>query len=479
MGVRFGTDGIRGVANAGLGVELVLALGRAAARVLPAQSFVVGRDTRQSGPLLQAALSAGLASEGADVIDLGVLPTPGVAWVSADRSLPAAVVSASHNPFFDNGVKLFASGGQKLPDATEEAIEEELERILVGADRGPRPPTGPGVGRLWSESDAADAYVEHLVAVLEGRDLQGVRVVVDCANGAASVVAPRVLRRLGADVHVIADAPEGTNINAGCGSTHPELAAAEVVGRRADVGIALDGDADRLVAVDAAGAVTTGDELLALFALDMAERGHLAGNTVVVTVMSNLGFRLSMADHGIAVRETPVGDRYVLEALDADGLALGGEQSGHIVFRQLATTGDGVLTGVLLLDLVRRAGRPLSELVAEAMQRLPQVLLNVDVPEPAAAVASEAVQYEVQAVEAELGAQGRVVLRASGTEPLARVMVEAPDEAVAQVAAERLRAAVERAAGSGPRMEPARIVDGSVVPEVARAPGAAPRAVAP
>jgi phosphoglucosamine mutase len=450
VGVRFGTDGIRGVANAELGVELVLAIGRAAARVLPAHTFVVGRDTRRSGPLLQAALSAGLASEGADVVDLGVLPTPAVAWLSADRGVPAAVISASHNPFADNGVKLFAAGGTKLPDATEEAIEEELDRILAGEGRRLRHPTGPGVGRLLRDEGAADAYVAHLASVLDGRDLAGMHVVVDCANGAASAVAPAVLRSLGARVEVLADAPDGTNINAGCGSTHPELAATEVVARGAELGLALDGDADRLVALDHTGALVDGDHLLALFADDLAERGRLAGNTLVVTVMSNLGLRLAMEERGIAVRETPVGDRYVLEALDADGLALGGEQSGHIVFRQLATTGDGTLTGLLLLDLVRRRGAPLAELAGPVMQRLPQVLRNVAVADPAGAVDAPAVKAAVTAVEQELGHRGRVVLRASGTEPVVRVMVEAADEAVADEAVSRLCAAVAGAGAGAP-----------------------------
>jgi phosphoglucosamine mutase len=442
--VRFGTDGIRGVANAELGAELVMALGRAAARALPARSFLVGRDTRRSGPLLQAALSAGMASEGADVVDLGVLPTPGVAWLSAERGVPAAVVSASHNLFADNGVKLFAAGGLKLPDAAEEAIEEELDAVLR-AGAGASPPVGHGVGRLWTEPDARRGYVDHLVGVLDGRDLAGLRVVVDCANGAASAVAPEVLERLGADVLVIANEPDGANINEGCGSTHPEMLAAQVVASGADLGLALDGDADRLLAVDHTGAATTGDELLSLFATDLAGRGELAGNTVVVTVMTNLGFRLAMAERGIEVLETSVGDRYVLEALDGGGLTLGGEQSGHIVFRQLATTGDGVLTGVLLLDLVRRRGAPLADLARASMRRLPQVLDNVAVVRPADAVAAPDVQAELAAVEAELGGHGRVVLRASGTEPLVRVMVEAEDEAVARAASARLCAAVERA----------------------------------
>jgi phosphoglucosamine mutase len=446
VGVRFGTDGIRGVANAELGAELVLALGRATARALPARSFVVARDTRQSGPLLQAALSAGLASEGADVIDLGVLPTPAVAWHCAQRHLPGAVVSASHNPFTDNGVKLFAAGGLKLPMAAEAAVEEELNRVLAHEARGPRAPTGHAVGRLSSDADAASGYIDHLVQALEGRSLEGMRVVVDCANGAASSIAPVVLGRLGATVDAIASDPDGTNINDGCGSNHPDRVAAEVVARGAELGLALDGDADRLVAVDHTGAATTGDELLALFATDLAGRGRLAGNTVVVTVMSNLGFRLAMAEKGIVVRETPIGDRYVLEELNADGLTLGGEQSGHLLFREVATTGDGVLTGVLLMDLLRRTGRPLADLAREVMQRLPQVLVNVPAVDPSLVVQSDEVQAEVAAVALELGDSGRVLLRASGTEPLVRVMVEAADEHQAELVAGRLRVVVERAA---------------------------------
>lgn len=449
MDVRFGTDGIRGVANSELTPELVLALGRAAARVLPAECFVVGRDTRRSGPLLQAALSAGLAAEGADVVDVGVLSTPGVAWISARRGLPGAVISASHNPFADNGVKILAPGGVKLPDAVEESIEEELAGILEGPERAPRPPTGPGVGRLWSEPDARDAYADHLVGLLDEGALAGMRIVVDAANGAAAEVAPGVLERLGAEVSTVGCSPDGTNINDGCGSTHPELLAAEVVARGAELGLALDGDADRLLAVDSTGSVASGDELLALFAVDLAARGRLAGNTVVVTVMSNLGFHLAMAEHGIGVRRTAVGDRYVLEALDADGLALGGEQSGHIVFRELASTGDGLLTGILLADLVRRAGRPLAELAAGSMRRIPQVLENVPVVEPAAAVAAESVAIGVAEAEAALGERGRVLLRASGTEPLVRVMVEAPTPEAAADAAGRLSRVVEASLSAG------------------------------
>jgi phosphoglucosamine mutase len=446
--LRFGTDGIRGVANAELDAEFVLALGRAAARALPARTFLVGRDTRRSGPFLQASLSAGMASEGADVLDLGVLPTPGVAFLAAQQGCPAAMVSASHNLFADNGIKLFAAGGLKLPDAVEASVEEELAQVLASAGRVSRPAVGHGVGRLSRQADATRPYVEHLLSMLEGRDLGGVRVVVDCANGAASAVAPEVLARAGADVTAIAVDPDGTNINDGCGSTHPEMLAAEVVSRGADVGLALDGDADRLLAVDHTGALVTGDELLSMFATDLAARGRLAGNTVVVTVLANLGFHLAMRDKGIAVRETQVGDRYVLEALDGDGLTLGGEQSGHIVFRELATTGDGVLTGLLLVDLVRRHDTPLAELAGASMQRLPQVLENVDAAQPAEVVAAPAVQAELAAVQAELGDHGRVVLRASGTEPVVRVMVEAADEPVAHAAAERLCQAVRVALGS-------------------------------
>ena len=440
--VRFGTDGIRGVANAELTPELVLALGRAAARVLPAETFVIGRDTRRSGTMLSSALASGLSSEGADIIDIGVLPTPAVAWMSAKLGVPAAVVSASHNPFGDNGVKLLAAGGIKLSQATERLIEEELGAIVSGVERGPLRPVGHGVGRVEGDPTAADSYVEHLVGLLDGRRLDGLKVVLDGANGAACVVGPEAFRAAGAEVHVIACEPDGANINDGCGSTHPESLAAEVVSLGADMGLAFDGDADRLVAVDHLGGVATGDELLVMFASDMAERGRLAGRTIVVTVMSNLGLHIAMQERSIAVRETAVGDRNVLEALDADGLALGGEQSGHIIFREHATTGDGVLTGLFLADLVRRSGKPLHDLVAGSMSRVPQQLVNVSVPDPELAVGDPGVQSEVAAISQDLGDRGRVLLRASGTEPLVRVMVEAQDHEVADAYIERLRGAV-------------------------------------
>jgi phosphoglucosamine mutase len=458
--VRFGTDGVRGLANAELDPESVLALGRATARVLGSPTFLIGRDTRRSGPLLQAAMSAGMASEGADVVDLGVLPTPAIAWLSASRGVPAVVVSASHNPFPDNGIKVFAAGGLKLPAGDELAIERELESLLehgarstqsahgAQSPRGTQRPTGAAVGSLRQDHEATDSYMDHLVGLLGPEALSGLRVVVDCANGAASAVAPRVLSRLGAQVHAIGCEPDGTNINDGCGSTHPDALAAQVLAKRADVGLAVDGDADRLVAVDHNGSTKTGDELMALFAIDLAERGGLKNDTVVVTVMSNLGFRRAMGARSILVVETPVGDRHVLKALEARGLVLGGEQSGHIVFRELATTGDGLLTGLLLLDLLRRSGRPLAELVASAMERVPQFLENVSVPDPRTVVDTEEVRAALAFVEESLGDQGRVLLRVSGTENLVRVMAEAVDESSARRAVKSLCEAVERAGTS-------------------------------
>ena len=439
---RFGTDGVRGVANAELSPELVLAIGRATARKLLATSFVVGRDTRRSGPMLQAALSAGLAGEGADVIDVGILPTPAIAWLSADRDIPGAVISASHNPFADNGIKLFARGGTKLSVETETAIEEELEQVLDPGVRGPRSPEGFGVGRVVSEPGAADAYLAHLVSLLEGRRLDGLRLVVDGANGAAAEIAARLYEEVGAEVVAIGCEPDGSNINAGCGSTHTDTLATAVVEHGADLGLALDGDADRLLAVDAAGETIGGDELLALFTVDLAERGQLAGNTVVVTVMTNLGFKLAMEHRGITVKETPVGDRHVLAALDADGLALGGEQSGHIIFRRMATTGDGLLTGLILADLMARSKKPLAELLDGLVTRVPQVLVNVQVPDPGLLAAADAVWSAVAEEETRLGEQGRVLLRPSGTESLVRVMVEAPGDGVAEEVAQRLSALV-------------------------------------
>jgi phosphoglucosamine mutase len=449
---RFGTDGVRGVANDELTAELALALGRAAARVLPAPCFVVGRDTRRSGPLLQAAFSAGLATEGADVVDVGVLPTPGVAAVAAVRGAPGAVISASHNPFGDNGIKLFSLFGTKLPVEVEVEVERALESILADPDGPPRRPTGHGVGRIVVDpGDAARLYHDHLVSTTEGRLLEGLHIVVDCANGAASAFAPAVLSELGARVTALHDSPDGTNINDKCGSTDPAQLAQAVPALEADLGLALDGDADRVIAVDHTGTVVDGDVLLALFALDLAGRGRLNGNTVVVTVMTNLGFRLAMEAQGIGVLETDVGDRHVLAALDAEGLSLGGEQSGHIIFRALSTTGDGVLTGLALADLVRRSGRSLAELSDGLVERVPQRLVNVPIPQPDRLADCAEVWEAVVKAEAELGHEGRVLLRPSGTEPIVRVMVEARQEAQANAVAAQLAGVVEAALG---QMEP-------------------------
>ncbi|MDQ4068104.1 MAG: phosphoglucosamine mutase [Actinomycetota bacterium] len=456
MTLRFGTDGVRGIANTELTPELVLALGRAAARVLgqgpsgPPSGrpgpFLVGRDTRISGPLLQAALSAGLATEGADVVDLGVLPTPGVAWLSAADRRPAAMISASHNPFPDNGVKFFQAGGRKLSDETEERLEAELDRLLSDPAAEPRR-TGAAIGRLLP-GDGVNRYMYALAASVGGRRLDGLSVVLDCSHGAASRVAPGVLAGLGADVTVLHDAPDGVNINDGCGSTHPEELQREVVARGADVGLAFDGDADRVLAVDHAGRLVDGDQIIAICAVDRQAQGRLPGDTVVVTVMANLGFRQAMAAHGIALVETPVGDRYVLEEMERGGWALGGEQSGHIIFADLATTGDGVLTGLQVLDVMTRTGRSLADLAA-VMVRLPQILHSVPVSTRGPKIeASEDLMLAIKAVQADLGERGRVLVRPSGTEAVVRVMVEAVSLEEAEAACDVLCAAVVQALGT-------------------------------
>ena len=439
--MRFGTDGVRGVANAELTPEVAIALGRAAAHVLgPARALVVGRDTRRSGPLLEAAFVAGVASAGVDPLLLGVAPTPAVAWVSADADIPGAVISASHNPFADNGIKLFAAGGRKLPDELETAIEGEL---AAGTDHAGDRPTGAAVGTPVAVPDHVDAWAAAVAATLAGRRLDGMRVVLDCANGSASTIGPEVFDGLGAEVHALHARPDGTNINAGCGATHTADLRRAVVDLRADLGLALDGDADRCIAVDAAGREIDGDRILAVLAVDRRARRALPGSTVVVTVMSNLGFRNAMAAHDIHVVDTAVGDRNVLDALEAGGWALGGEQSGHVIQRDLATTGDGILTGLHLCDVVARTGRPLADL-ASVMTAMPQVLRNVPLPRRGVDVAA-LVADDVAAAERRLGSNGRVLLRPSGTEPVVRVMVEAATEDEAAAVADQLAAAVAAA----------------------------------
>ncbi len=441
MTLRFGTDGVRGPADE-LDDRLVEALGRAAAQVLGgADGFVIGRDTRRSGPRLEAALARGLTAGGAEVRFLGVAPTPAVAWSAADRGIPGAVISASHNPWSDNGIKFFAAGGRKLSDQIEARLEAALDANLDLSSPPAPPPVGTVDLALDLALDLVAAWSGAVEASIEGRRLDGLRVVVDCANGAASAVARPLLAALGAEVEVLAGDPDGKNINDGCGSTHPEALQARVLETGAHVGLAFDGDADRLLAVDEQGGLVDGDQLIALFALDRRARGLLVDAHVVVTVMTNLGFRLAMADAGIVVIDTPVGDRHVLEALASGGWSLGGEQSGHIVFADLATTGDGLLSAVQLLDLVRRSGRPLSGLAATAMTRLPQVLVNVVVGERHPGLV-EALADVVEVEERRLGPRGRVLIRPSGTEPLVRVMVEAETEATAREVAERLADAV-------------------------------------
>ncbi len=445
MGRLFGTDGVRGLANRDLTAESALAIAVAAARVVSSVAdagggrprAVVGRDPRASGEFLEAAVVAGLASAGVDVVRLGVLPTPAVAYLTGALGAGLGVMlSASHNPMPDNGIKIFDAGGFKLPDAVEDEIEARLGKAW------PRP-IGAGVGRVYDDPSAIGGYVEHLLATLPC-PLDGLRVVVDCSNGAASAVAPQVLRKAGADVVAIGAEPDGLNINDGVGSTHPELLAAAVSETGADAGIGHDGDADRCLAVDAAGRLVDGDAILAVCALAARRRGRLSGDAVVSTVMANLGFRHAMTAAGIRVVETPVGDRYVLEAMRREGIAVGGEQSGHVVFLDHATTGDGVLTALQLLSEMAGTGRTLAEL-ASVMTRLPQVLLNVAVDDPAAAAGSARLAEEVAAVSLELGDDGRVLVRVSGTEPVVRVMVEATTEDRAQESADRLARAVEAA----------------------------------
>jgi phosphoglucosamine mutase len=441
MSLKFGTDGVRGEANRELTPELAFNLGRAAARVLGGSRWLIGRDTRRSGPLLAAALSAGLATEGVEVVDLGVVPTPGVAHLSAEDHVPAAMISASHNPFGDNGIKLFTAGGSKLTDEVEGRLELELTALSTQGDPRPRP-SGAEVGTISADHGAIDRYRRHLTdEVIEPGSLAGLKVVLDAANGAAAELATGVFEALGATVLAIHVEPDGININEACGSTHPEGLQAAVVAHGADVGLAFDGDADRVLAADATGKLVDGDEIIAICAIDRHERGTLTHDTVVVTVMTNLGFRHGMAAHGINVVTTDVGDRYVLEALDEGKHSLGGEQSGHVIFRDVASTGDGMLTGIALLSVMARTGRPLADLASSAMVRLPQVLVNVRTArrDP---VLLEKLGPDVAAAEARLGERGRVLLRASGTEPVIRVMVEAPTQEEAAEVAAQLASAV-------------------------------------
>ena len=435
MGRLFGTDGVRGLANGDLTADLALRLGEAAARVLVGQVegrrplAVVGRDTRISGQFLEHAVVAGLASAGVDVLRLRVVPTPGVAYLTDHLSADLGVViSASHNPMPDNGIKLLGRGGHKLDDAVEQAIEAAMDTPVTL-------PTGADVGRVTPYASTIPDYVGHLVDTLDVR-LDGLTVVLDCAHGAAHEAGPKALAAAGARVIPIGDRPDGLNINSGCGSTDLTALRQAVLEHGADAGFAVDGDADRCLAVDHTGQVVDGDQILGLLAVALREQGRLAQDTLVATVMSNLGLHQAMTAAGVRIEQTAVGDRYVLEAMRAGGFSLGGEQSGHVILSRHATTGDGLLTALHVMQWMSVSGRSLRDL-ASRVRRLPQVLVNVpgvdkdrtDDAELLAAVAAE---------ESELGAEGRVLLRASGTEPLVRVMVEAPTQERAQAVADRL-----------------------------------------
>ncbi|MET0700826.1 MAG: phosphoglucosamine mutase [Mycobacterium sp.] len=441
MGRLFGTDGVRGVANRDLTAELAVALSSAAARRLASASparrriAVVGRDPRASGEMLEAAVIAGLTSEGVDALRVGVLPTPAISYLTSAYDADFGVmISASHNPMPDNGIKIFGPGGHKLDDATEDRIEE-----LVASGPGERP-VGASIGRVVDAEDALERYLRHVGKAATTR-LDGLTVVVDCANGAASTAAELAYRSAGATVHAINAAPDGLNINEGCGSTHLDVLQAAVLKYGADLGLAHDGDADRCLAVDAAGQIIDGDSIMVVLAIAMQEADELASSTLVATVMSNLGLHLAMRAAGIEVRTTGVGDRYVLEEMRAGEYTLGGEQSGHIVLPAFGTTGDGIVTGLRLMSRMAQTGRSLGEL-ASPMTALPQVLINVHVADKATVAEAPSVQTAVREAEDELGDTGRILLRPSGTEQMVRVMVEAADEDTARQLAVRVAESV-------------------------------------
>jgi len=436
----FGTDGIRGLANVDLTAELALDVAVAAAHILVENSnerprAIVGQDSRASGEFLEAAVVAGLTSAGVDVYRVGVVPTPAVAYLVASTGADLGVmISASHNPMPDNGIKLFQRGGEKLADEIEALVEARIGEPW-------QRPTGAAVGRVISGDQLVNNYIEHLLSTIDV-SLNGLKVVVDCANGASSFTAPVALSRAGAEVIAIANTPDGWNINDGVGSTHLDFLRNAVLKNGADVGIAHDGDADRCLAIDATGAEIDGDVIMAILAKGFKAQGKLKANTIVGTVMSNLGFTHAMAESGIEVVTTAVGDRYVLEAMLQSDFNLGGEQSGHVIMRDHANTGDGLLTALQLLAEVKRSGQTLQEL-SRVMVRFPQVLINVKNVAKERLATSSAIADAVKAAETELGSNGRVLLRASGTEPLVRVMVEAQSDAVAQTVATKLAQVVE------------------------------------
>jgi phosphoglucosamine mutase len=434
----FGTDGVRGVAGSELTAELALEIGRAAGSYLRGGPVVVGRDTRRSGTMLSSALQAGFHSVGIDTVDVGVLPSGGISHVtSVSGATMGAIVSASHNPADDNGIKLLAARGSKLSDEAEREIEERMR------SRGRQVATGASIGFRMENPDSYYEYLDHLVEASR-YSLNGIGIAVDCANGAAYKAGPELFDKLGAEARVFHAEPNGRNINEGCGATSPEFIAKHAGGR---IGLAFDGDADRLIAVDEDGEVANGDVIMAIIARHLKAQGRLKKNLVVTTVMSNLGFRKSMAEAGIEVVETPVGDRYVTEALLERRALLGGEQSGHIIFTDRAQTGDGLLTAIQLLNVVAGTGRELRELRAETITEYPQVLVNVRVDRTVDLDGMGSLWEEVSEVEDELGDEGRVLVRSSGTEPLIRIMVEASSQELAKGYADRLASVAKEAAG--------------------------------
>ncbi|MBU7006885.1 phosphoglucosamine mutase [Phosphitispora fastidiosa] len=445
----FGTDGVRGVANRDLTPELAYKIGRAGAYTLTRNAkrpvkpaVVIGKDTRISGDMLEAALIAGICSVGVDVLRVGVMPTPAIAFLTRELKAAAGVViSASHNPVEDNGIKFFAATGYKLPDE----VEIEIERLIREGIPETNRPVGSEIGSVREIADAGDRYVRFAASTVDC-SLEGLRIVIDCANGAASVLSPRIFRELGAEVIPVYSDPDGININKDCGSTHPAVVAGKVAEYGADLGLAHDGDADRVIAVDEEGSIVDGDHIMVICGTHLKRKGKLSQDTVVVTVMSNLGLRLGLKNENIRVLETQVGDRYVMEELLKCGATFGGEQSGHIIFLEHNTTGDGIVTGLQLAAVVRETGKTLSELAAQ-MERLPQVLVNVRVRDKAAAMEAPEVTAAIRRGEEVLGDTGRILVRPSGTEPKVRVMAEGPDEKQLEEIVEGIAVIISRVAG--------------------------------
>ena len=437
MTLSFGTDGVRGPAPETLDQRFVACLATAASEILSADRWIIGRDTRESGPALSEAIMSAIGRNGLTAVDTGVIPTPVVAYLSNIENSGGIVVSASHNPWTDNGVKIFAPGGRKLRDEEQSMIEKRLNELLVDTSAVTQQSVDP-----IQHADPTDAWINSIVDALGNRTLEGAHLVVDCANGSASRIAEPLFHQLGARVDTINNEPDGRNINQGCGSTSPQMLAEAVKSSGADLGLALDGDADRLIAVASNGALIDGDKQLCLFAIDLDQRELLANRSVVITVMSNFGLRQAMQQADITTIEVPVGDRNILTRLDAGDAALGGEQSGHLIFRDHATTGDGLLSGALLTDLILRSGKNSAELANEAMHQVPQVIVNVPVTSKSAEITTQ-IQEEIELTEARLADKGRVLVRASGTEAVIRVMVEATEETLAQTEAQHLAAIVQ------------------------------------